>query len=75
MIRMRWRGHFEWVSSGANLSDTTSRGDLFMVRENGWRLLQTSIDDIWPVIARIAVDSAIATGPAVDAMLHFCWLV
>ncbi|OLQ05731.1 hypothetical protein AK812_SmicGene11003 [Symbiodinium microadriaticum] len=26
MIRMRWRGHFEWVSSGANLSDTTSRG-------------------------------------------------
>lgn len=73
MIRMRWHGHFEWVSSGANLSDEISRGDLSMARWNGWSLLQSSLDEIWPVIKRIAVDSQFATGAAVDAMLSFQW--
>ncbi|CAE7364819.1 Dnmt3b [Symbiodinium sp. CCMP2592] len=73
MIRMRWHGHFEWVSSGANLSDKISRGDLSMARARGWDMLSSSLDGIWPIVKRIAVDSEFANGPAVDAMLSFSW--
>ncbi|CAE6943486.1 unnamed protein product [Symbiodinium sp. CCMP2592] len=73
-IRLRWHGHFEWVSSQANLSDKVSRGDLRFVRSQGWPLLQDDLSEFWAVVERIAADSEFATGAGVEAALASRWL-
>ena len=71
--RMRWHGHFEWVSSSANLSDKISRGDLSIAATHGWDILSTELDELWPIIGRIARDPEFAIGEGVSAALAIEW--
>ena len=72
-LRKRWHGHFEWVSSHANLSDKVSRGDLRLVQARGWPVLDADLGPLWSIIERIAVDSSVAVLGGVEAALALSW--
>ena len=71
--RLRWHGHFQWVSSEANISDKVSRGDLTTVQSQGWASLQSGLEGFWPILERIASDSLYAVGEGVEAALALEW--
>ena len=72
-MQLGWHGHFEWVSSSANISDKISRGSLDLAVALGWQFLASPLEPLWAILLRVATDMEYACGQGVSDALALEW--
>ena len=71
--RVQWSPHFEWVPSELNVSDPISRGDWELASRGGWSKLDSPLEPLWRIFAKVAGDLRYAVGQAVDDVVALQW--
>ena len=70
IAHLQWQLHLEWVSSDNNISDCVSRHDFGPMDRLGSKYQPTSLNSLFKILDRVAVDAHYTHGQALSDLLH-----